>query len=64
MAESIERYIRLPRHDVDTGWVSWKRLLDAVMCFEAHNLTYFSDLPDSTYHTIDEEVGAAAGAGV
>ena len=41
-------------------WVSWKRLLDASMCLEVHNMTMYPGMVDWIYEMMDREVRGGA----
>jgi len=53
-AQGLRIFMKLPAHE-NTGYISYKRLLDAIMCMEAHNKTLYSGLTDTLYRTIDNE---------
>eukprot|EP00195_Chlamydomonas_chlamydogama_P017114 CAMPEP_0202896474 /NCGR_PEP_ID=MMETSP1392-20130828/5471_1 /ASSEMBLY_ACC=CAM_ASM_000868 /TAXON_ID=225041 /ORGANISM="Chlamydomonas chlamydogama, Strain SAG 11-48b" /LENGTH=444 /DNA_ID=CAMNT_0049581845 /DNA_START=76 /DNA_END=1407 /DNA_ORIENTATION=+ len=53
-AQGVRIFMKLPAQD-SSGWVSWKRLLDAIMCLEAHNQTLPRGLSNMLYRTIDKE---------
>ncbi|GAX80292.1 hypothetical protein CEUSTIGMA_g7730.t1 [Chlamydomonas eustigma] len=53
-AVGLRMFLRLPSRDA-SGWISWKRLLDAIMCLELHNKTLYQGLSNHLYKTIDRE---------
>uniref|UniRef100_A0A7S0RVV4 Acid phosphatase n=1 Tax=Chlamydomonas leiostraca TaxID=1034604 RepID=A0A7S0RVV4_9CHLO len=53
-AQSVRMFLKLPEHD-SHSWVSWKRLLDAIMCLEANGLPTYDGMNEVMAGVINRE---------